>query len=106
MLPSNIRTEAFGLVLLEASMFAKPMITCEIGTGTTFVNINKQTGLVAKPNDSQDLAEKLKELWQDEQKAQEYGANAKARFDDIFSLNKMVVGYKSVYNEVIESGVK
>lgn len=67
-LPSNIRTEAFGLVLLEASMFAKPMITCEIGTGTTFVNINKQTGLVAKPNDSQDLAEKLKELWQDEQK--------------------------------------
>ncbi|AEE87649.1 Glycosyltransferase [Francisella cf. novicida Fx1] len=105
-LPSNIRTEAFGLVLLEASMFAKPMITCEIGTGTTFVNINKQTGLVAKPNDSQDLAEKLKELWQDEQKAQEYGANAKARFDDIFSLNKMVVGYKSVYNEVIESGVK
>ncbi|ABO46497.1 glycosyltransferase family 4 protein [Francisella tularensis] len=105
-LPSNIRTEAFGLVLLEASMFAKPMITCEIGTGTTFVNINKQTGLVAKPNDSQDLAKKLKELWQDEQKAQEYGANAKARFDDIFSLDKMVVSYKSVYDEVIDSGVK
>ncbi|MDE4972311.1 glycosyltransferase, partial [Francisella tularensis] len=76
-----------GLVLLVASMFAKPLITCEIGTGTTFVNINKQTGLVAKTNDSQDLAKKLKELWQYEQKSQEYGANDKARFDDIFSLD-------------------
>ncbi|MDE4949165.1 glycosyltransferase, partial [Francisella tularensis subsp. holarctica] len=77
-LPSNIITESFGLVLLEASILSKTMITCEIGTGTNFVNINKQTGLVAKPNDSQDLAKKLKALWQDEQKAQEYGANAKA----------------------------
>ncbi|APC91332.1 glycosyl transferase [Francisella opportunistica] len=102
-LPSNIRTEAFGLVLLEASIYSKPMITCEIGTGTTFVNIDKQTGLVAKPNDSQDLTKKLKELWQDEQKAQEYGANAKARFDDIFSLDKMVVSYKSVYDEVVQN---
>ncbi|AIT08981.1 glycosyl transferase [Candidatus Francisella endociliophora] len=105
-LPSNVRTEAFGLVLLEASIFAKPMITCEIGTGTTFVNIDKQTGLVAKPNDSQDLAKNLKELWQDEQKAQEYGKNARSRFDDIFDLDKMVESYKSVYDEVIESGVK
>ena len=105
-LPSNVRTEAFGLVLLEASMFAKPMITCEIGTGTTFVNIDKQTGLVAKRNGSQNLAKKLKELWQDEQKAQEYGKNARARFDDIFDLNKMVESYKSVYDEVIESGFK
>lgn len=96
-LPSNIRTEAFGLVLLEASMFAKPMITCEIGTGTTFVNIDKQTGLVAKPDDGQDLAEKLNQLWQDEQKAKEYGANAKARFDDVFSLDKMVESYYNVY---------
>ncbi|MDE5003112.1 hypothetical protein NAI78_12940, partial [Francisella tularensis subsp. holarctica] len=59
-----------------------------------------------KPNDSQDLSKKLKELWQDEQKAKEYGANAKARFDDIFSLDNMVVSYKSVYDEVIYSGVK
>ncbi|QEN23702.1 Glycosyl transferase [Francisella orientalis] len=105
-LPSNIRTEAFGLVLLEASMFAKPMITCEIGTGTTFVNINKQTGLVAKSDDTQDLAKKLNQLWQDEQTAKDYGASAKARFDDIFSLEEMVECYKSVYDEVIDSGVK
>jgi glycosyltransferase involved in cell wall biosynthesis len=80
------------------------MITCKIGTGTTFVNIDKQTGLVAKPNDAQSLKEKLSELWQDENKAQEYGANAKARFDDVFSLAKMIESYKSVYDEIIECG--
>lgn len=103
-LPSNIRTEAFGLVLLEASIFAKPMITCEIGTGTTFVNIDKQTGLVVKPNDSQDLAEKLIDLWNDEKAAEGYGVNAKTRFDDVFNLDKMVANYKSVYDEIIASG--
>ena len=82
------------------------MITCEIGTGTTFVNIDKQTGLVAKPDDNQDLANKLKELWQDKQKAKEYGKNAKVRFGDVFSLDKMAVSYKSVYDEVIDIGVK
>ena len=30
--PSNQRSEAFGLSLLEASMFSKPLISCEIGT--------------------------------------------------------------------------
>lgn len=103
-LPSNIRTEAFGLALLEANIFAKPMITCEIGTGTTFVNIDKQTGLVAKPNDSQDLAKKLIELWNNEKAAEEYGINAKARFNDIFNLDNMVESYKAVYDKIIERG--
>lgn len=105
-LPSNIRTEAFGLALLEASIFAKPMLSCEIGTGTTYVNIDKQTGLVAKPNDRIDLREKIKELWQDDTKAAQYGINARKRFDDIFSLDRMVISYKSVYDEMIESGIK
>ena len=39
-LPSHLRSEAYGMVLVEASMMKKPMITCEIGTGTSFVNLN------------------------------------------------------------------
>lgn len=31
--PSHLRSEAFGISLLEASMYGKPMISCEIGTG-------------------------------------------------------------------------
>jgi len=54
-LPSILRSEAFGVVLLEASMYAKPMITTELGTGTSLVNIHNKTGYVIKPNDCNEL---------------------------------------------------
>src|SRR5581483_9882445 len=38
--PSHLRAEAFGLSLLEAAMCGKPMISSEIGTGTSYVNID------------------------------------------------------------------
>ncbi|PKD78411.1 glycosyltransferase, partial [Escherichia coli] len=49
--PSHLRSEAFGISLLEGAMYRKPMISSEIGTGTTFINVNDQTGLVIPPSD-------------------------------------------------------
>ena len=43
--PSHLRSEAFGMSLVEASMYSKPMISCEIGTGTSYVNLHGVTGL-------------------------------------------------------------
>ncbi len=34
--PSHLRSEAFGISLLEGAMFGKPMISTEIGTGTSY----------------------------------------------------------------------
>ena len=48
--PSNLRSEAFGMSLAEASLFGKPMITCEIGTGTSFVNQDGVTGWTVPPD--------------------------------------------------------
>ena len=56
MLPSYLRSEAFGVSLLEGAVFSKPMISCEIGTGTSFVNIDKETGLVVRAGDSEALS--------------------------------------------------
>ena len=42
-LPSHLRSEAYGMVLVEAAMRGKPMISCEIGTGTSYVNQHLQT---------------------------------------------------------------
>src|SRR5690606_23534758 len=54
--PSHLRSEAFGLSLLEAAMFGKPMISCEIGTGTSYINYMNNTGYVVPPADSLALA--------------------------------------------------
>ena len=48
-LPSALRSEAFGIVLLEGAMHAKPLICCELGTGTTYVNVDGVTTLRCRP---------------------------------------------------------
>ena len=49
--PSHLRSEAFGISLLEGAMYGKPLISSEIGTGTSHINIDGETGLVVPPND-------------------------------------------------------
>lgn len=55
-LPSQARAEAFGITLLEGLMHKKPLISTELGTGTSYVNQHQKTGLVIDPEDPQALA--------------------------------------------------
>jgi glycosyltransferase involved in cell wall biosynthesis len=49
-LPSVSRNEAFGLVLVEALYFGKPLVTTNVeGTGMNYVNKHNETGLVVPP---------------------------------------------------------
>ena len=41
--PSDMRSEAFGVTLIEGAAFSKPLISCEIGTGTTYINLDGET---------------------------------------------------------------
>jgi rhamnosyl/mannosyltransferase len=50
-LPASERSEAFGLVQVEAMMSGKPVVSTELGTGTSFVNLHNETGLVVPPRD-------------------------------------------------------
>jgi rhamnosyl/mannosyltransferase len=49
--PSHLRSEAFGMSLVEAAMFGKPMVSCEIGTGTSYINLDGVTGWAVPPED-------------------------------------------------------
>ncbi|AIY87661.1 MULTISPECIES: glycosyltransferase [unclassified Thermotoga] len=61
-LPSISRAEAFGLVGLEAMACGTPVITTELGTGTSYYNIHEKTGLVVPPKNSKILAESIKRI--------------------------------------------
>lgn len=61
-LPSITRGEAFGLVVVEAMACGTPVITTELGTGTSYHNINGETGLVVPPRDSGALATAIREI--------------------------------------------
>lgn len=74
-LPSHLRSEACGMVLVEASMFGKPMVTCEIGTGTSFINQHLETGFVVSPEATRELAEAISTLLADDEVAERYRRN-------------------------------
>lgn len=100
--PSHLRSEAFGISLLEASMNGKPMISCEIGTGTTYVNIHEETGLAVPPNAPLALREAMRRLWDNPEEARRFGVNAKARFEKLFTAERMCESTTQVYRDVLE----
>ncbi|MFM5061022.1 glycosyltransferase family 4 protein [Aeromonas veronii] len=101
--PSHLRSEAFGMTLLEASMYGKPMITCEIGTGTTYINMHGETGLAVEPANSEALSSAMKKLWDDQDEAERMGKNAKARFEHNFTADVMIDKYMTLYEKVISN---
>lgn len=98
--PSHLRSEAFGLGLVEAAMMGKPMISCEIGTGTSFVNIHNVTGLVVGPADSAGLAKAMNVLLGDPDKAAQMGRAARRRFQENFSASAMASAYARIYGDI------
>jgi rhamnosyl/mannosyltransferase len=98
--PSHLRSEAFGVALLEAAAVGRPLISCEIGTGTSYVNIAGETGLVIPPADSAALAGAMQKLWGDDAMAARMGAAAKLRALTVFSADKMAADYAALYRQV------
>jgi rhamnosyl/mannosyltransferase len=84
-LPSIARSEAFGLVAIEAMACGTPLVTTEIGTGTTFHNVSGVTGLVIPPGDPKALAEAIQQILQNEARRAEMGKNAADRANTEFS---------------------
>ncbi|WP_271450585.1 glycosyltransferase family 4 protein [Citrobacter sp. Igbk 16] len=95
--PSNLRSEAFGITLLEGAMYRKSLISCEIGTGTSYININNITGLVVEPGNVTSLRDAMLYLWNNPRLALLYGENARARFEAKFMADKMVEEYSNIY---------
>jgi len=99
--PSHLRSEAFGVALLEAAVAGKAMISCEVGTGTSYVNRDNETGLVIPPGDAGALAAAMNRLWADPAQTARYGAAASARAKALFTAEQMSEDYVSLYHEIL-----
>jgi rhamnosyl/mannosyltransferase len=101
--PSYLRSEAFGVTLLEGAMYRKPLISAEIGTGTSYVNIHGKTGLVVPPADARSLREAMQSLQQDSGLARCMGVAARERYQELFTGKLMGRRYARLY-EKLSSG--
>jgi glycosyltransferase involved in cell wall biosynthesis len=99
--PSHLRSEAFGISLLEGAMYGKPLISSEIGTRTTYINIDGETGIVVPPSEPVALRQALDFLWDNPDKAKSMGERAEARYWELFTADRMAKSYVSLYQKLL-----
>lgn len=100
-LPSIHRSESWGAVQIEAMASGKPVICTELGTGTSFVNLDGVTGYVVPPEDSTALATAINRLLADPELRQRLGHNARQRAQQEFSATIMIERLVQFYREAL-----
>ncbi|GAB4247515.1 MAG: glycosyltransferase [Thermoleophilia bacterium] len=102
-LPSVARSEAFGLVQLEAHASGTPVVSTNLTTGVPYVNQDGITGLVVPPGDPERLARALSRLLDDVELRRRLGHQAEARARRHFTIQRMVDGTMEVYREALQA---
>jgi glycosyltransferase involved in cell wall biosynthesis len=103
-LPAHVRAEAFGIAQLEALACGLPCISTELGTGTSWANQHGETGLVVPPGDVAALASAMRTLAADTVLRKRYGARARQRVLEQFTVERMVDGVERVYHACMAGG--
>lgn len=99
-LPATQRSEAFGLVQLEAQASGIPVISTNIDSGVPFVNKHEETGLVVEPGDDEALSGAMKRLLGDQELCARFGLAGRSRVERLFSREVMIRDVMSLYREV------
>jgi len=99
-LPASHPSEAFGVVQIEAMACGKPVICTELGTGTSWVNIHGETGLVVPPRDPKALTVAIEQLLADDGLRKRLGQQGRKRAK-AFSKEAMVKRTVELYEELL-----
>ncbi len=104
--PSHLRSEGFGLALVEAAMHGKALVSCEIGTGTSFINVHQETGLVVEPGNPAALSAAVNRLLADRQEREAFGRRARQRYLERFTAQSMTEAYAQTYRSLVQEEVR
>ena len=101
-LSSIERSEAFGVVLLEAMSLGKPLVATNIpGSGANWVNQHGETGINVPPQDAEALANAFKRIISDSELKRKFGQQSKARYQKMFTRKAMVDQLEELYSSIL-----
>jgi rhamnosyl/mannosyltransferase len=104
-LSSIWKTEAFGIVQIEAMSCGKPIVATHIeGSGVDWVNAEGVSGYNVDSENAEALADAIRKLLSDSQRYIELSRGARLRYEAMFTQDKMVDSYLQLYEKII--GVK
>lgn len=101
-LPSLQRSEAFGLVQIEAMAFGKPVINTRLPSGVPYVSLHGETGLTVEPGNVTELAEAMQYLAEHPSERQQMGKRARERMEEQFRMDTMLERVLHLYEEFAE----
>ena len=99
-LPSCERSEAFGIVQLEAMASGKPVINTQIDSGVPYVSLDGVTGITVQPRSSEAMATALNRLFADPELRRRMGHAGRHRVQTEFNLELMVRRTIDIYEQI------
>lgn len=99
-LSSVQKTEAFGIVQIEAMSCGKPVVATRIPqSGVAYVNANGISGLNVAPGNAYELSEAIKTIVGNKDTYEHFSKGAKERYETLFTKNIMIKKCLEIYGK-------
>ncbi|MES9832893.1 MAG: glycosyltransferase family 4 protein [Candidatus Thiodiazotropha sp. DIVDIV] len=95
------RWEAMSVVILEAMSASKPIVATNVGENHVVLE-NEKTALIVPPNDPKQLADAMERVLEDKELRDRLGANARQRFGDNYTVEKMAENYEHLFSSMLK----
>ncbi len=96
--------ETFGLAAVECFAQGIPVVASDIGVLSEIVT-DGETGLLFKAGDADDLADKVRWMWERPSEAARMGRNARREYEEKYTLEKSYQQLMNIYHQAL-SGAK
>lgn len=96
--------ESFGRIAVEAMAAGLPVVGVR-GGGIGEIVVDGETGLLATPNNADDLAAKIRQLIDSPELCGKFGAGGRARAESLYSIEAYASGVLKAYEEAMQNPV-